>query len=86
MFFKTDDHETLALLERATRNALETIDARRLFAMHRNQAVCHLTVGDDSIDAILDVEPLFVAPDCFNSGISSDTAAIPAELERAEAS
>ena len=74
LFFKTDDHETLALLERATRNADETIDSRRLFAMHRNQAVCHLTCGDDSVDGVLDVEPLFVTPDCFH------------EFDRAEAS
>lgn len=86
LFFKTDDHETLALLERATRNATETIDARRLFAMHRNQAVCHLTCGDDSIDAIIEVEPLFVAPDAFNMSAAPEPAAQAEELERAEAS
>jgi len=42
--------------------------------MHRNQAVCHLTCGNDSVDGVLDVEPLFVTPDCFH------------EFDRAEAS
>jgi len=28
--------------------------------MHRNQALCHVTVGDDSVDAILTLQPLFV--------------------------
>jgi hypothetical protein len=31
--------------------------------MSRDQAMCHLTVGDDSIDAIVPLEPLFVIPD-----------------------
>jgi type IV secretory pathway TraG/TraD family ATPase VirD4 len=65
-FFKTDDHETLSLLERVVRNAHEPIDVRRLFSMHRNQAMCHVTVGDRSHDGVLELKPLFVTPDYFN--------------------
>jgi hypothetical protein len=62
IFFKTDDHETLSLLDRATRHSPGSISPSLLFGMNRDQAMCHLTVGDDSIDAIVPVEPLFVAP------------------------
>jgi hypothetical protein len=65
-FFKTDDHETLALLERVVRNSREPIDVKKLFSMHRNQAMCHLTIGDRSLDGVLELPPLFVTPDYFN--------------------
>ncbi len=60
MFFKTADGDTLDLLERVTRGSAEPLDARALLAMHRNQAICHLTVGDRSIDAALHCEPLIL--------------------------
>ena len=63
IFFKTDDHETLALLDRATHHSPGAISPSLLFGMSRDQAMCHLTVGDDSIDAIVPLEPLFVIPD-----------------------
>jgi hypothetical protein len=63
IFFKTDDDETLSLLDRATKHNANTIDSKRLFSMTRDQALCHLTVGDDSIDAILTMQPLFVTSD-----------------------
>jgi len=60
IFFKTDDDDTLAVLERATKHNANKIDTSELFSMHRNQALCHVTVGDDSVDAILTLQPLFV--------------------------
>jgi hypothetical protein len=30
--------------------------------MTRDQALCHVTVGDDSVDAILTMAPLFLGP------------------------
>jgi hypothetical protein len=62
-FFKTDDHETLATLVRATRYTKQKFDPSELFSMHRNQAIAHVTLGDRSLDAILDLQPLFVGPD-----------------------
>jgi type IV secretory pathway TraG/TraD family ATPase VirD4 len=66
IFFKTDDHDTLAILDRATRHASAKLDAGLLFAMNRNEAMCHLTVGDNSIDDVLSMRPLFVSPDYFH--------------------
>jgi hypothetical protein len=66
IFFKTDDHETLALLHRATRHSPGAISPSLLFGMNRDQAMCHLTVGDDSIDAIVPLDPLFLTPDYFS--------------------
>jgi hypothetical protein len=60
IFFKTDDDDTLAVLERATKHNASKIDTSELYAMNRNQALCHVTVGDDSVDAILTMEPLFI--------------------------
>ena len=60
IFFKTDDYDTLSLLERAVQHTTNKIDAHSLFAMTRNQALAHVTVGDHSVDAILTMEPLFV--------------------------
>ncbi|GAC1303457.1 MAG: hypothetical protein NVSMB19_13480 [Vulcanimicrobiaceae bacterium] len=63
IFFKTDDEDTLAVLERATRHNANKIDTSELFSMNRDQALCHVTVGDDSVDAILTMAPLFISPD-----------------------
>jgi hypothetical protein len=60
VFFKTDDDDTLAVLKRATQNNTTTIDASALFTMNRDQAFCHLTAGDVSLDAVLTLPPLFV--------------------------
>jgi hypothetical protein len=62
IFFKTDDFETLATLERATQHAEGGIGPRTLFKMNRNQAVCHVTAGDQSIDDVLTMKPLFITP------------------------
>src|SRR6202162_6466372 len=66
IFFKTDDHETLTLLERATRHSPGAVSPELLFGMDRDQAICHLTAGDQSIDAIVRLQPLFVTPDFLN--------------------
>ncbi len=63
IFFKTDDDDTLAVLERATKHNTNKIDTSELFSMNRNQALCHVTVGDDSVDAIITMKPLFVTAD-----------------------
>jgi hypothetical protein len=62
-FFKTDDHETLATLVRATQYTKQKFDPSELFSMHRNQAIAHVTTGDRSTDTILDLQPLYVSPD-----------------------
>ncbi|MBD5635825.1 MAG: type IV secretory system conjugative DNA transfer family protein [Candidatus Eremiobacteraeota bacterium] len=62
IFFKTDDDDTLAVLERATKHNASSFETSALFSMNRNQAFCHLTVGDDSVDAILTLDPLFITP------------------------
>jgi hypothetical protein len=61
IFFKTDDDDTLALLDRTTRHNTQRVDPSNLFAMNRNQALCHVTAGDESIDRILTMQPLFIA-------------------------
>jgi type IV secretory pathway TraG/TraD family ATPase VirD4 len=63
IFFKTDDDDTLAVLERATKHNVNKIDTSELFSMKRDQALCHVTVGDDSVDAILTMKPLFISAD-----------------------
>jgi hypothetical protein len=60
IFFKTDDDDTLAVLERATRHNTNTIDASALFTMNRDQAFFHVTAGDESIDAVVTLQPMFV--------------------------
>ncbi|MBD5657213.1 MAG: type IV secretory system conjugative DNA transfer family protein [Candidatus Eremiobacteraeota bacterium] len=60
IFFKTDDDDTLAVLTRATKHNANRVDTSSLFSMNRNQAMCHVTVGGDSVDAILTMEPLFI--------------------------
>jgi len=60
LFFKTDDDDTLALLDRTTRHNKQRLHPNHLFAMNRNQALCHVTAGDESIDRILTMQPLFI--------------------------
>ena len=62
IFFKTDDDPTLALLARATKYNANGIDPSVLFSMTRNQAYCHVTSGDNSIDAVLPLQPLYLTP------------------------
>jgi type IV secretory pathway TraG/TraD family ATPase VirD4 len=62
IFFKTDDEATLALLARATKYNANGIDPSVLFAMSRDQAFCHVTSGDNSIDAVLPLQPLYLTP------------------------
>jgi hypothetical protein len=78
IFFKTDDYDTLALLDRASKHCANRIDASTLFTMNRDQAMCHLTAGDESIDAILTLPPLFVTPNHFGAQESSLQSAIDA--------
>ncbi len=61
-FFKTDDDATLALLERATKYNANAIDPGVLFSMTRDQAFCHVTAGDCSIDAVVAMPPMYVTP------------------------
>ena len=61
MFFKTDDHETLATLIRATQHTKSGFKTEELFAMTRDQGVAHLTIGDRSVDAVMNLKPLFVS-------------------------
>jgi hypothetical protein len=35
--------------------------------MNRDQALCHVTVGDDSVDAILTMKPLYITLDAARS-------------------
>ncbi|GAC1304547.1 MAG: hypothetical protein NVSMB21_05160 [Vulcanimicrobiaceae bacterium] len=63
IFFKTDDDDTLAVLERATKHNANRIDTSELFSMRRDQALCHVTVGDHSVDAVLTMKPLFITPE-----------------------
>ncbi len=60
IFFKTDDDDTLAVLHRATRNNSASIDASALFAMKRDEAFCHVTAGDESIDTVLALPPMYL--------------------------
>ncbi len=62
IFFKTDDDATLALLARATKYNRNGIDPSVLFSMTRDQALCHVTAGDRSIDAVLPMKPMYVTP------------------------
>jgi type IV secretory pathway TraG/TraD family ATPase VirD4 len=63
IFFKTDDDDTLAVLERATKHNVNKLDTSELFSMNRDQALCHVTVGDDSVDAIITMKPLYITLD-----------------------
>jgi len=76
-FFKTDDHETLATLIRATQHTKSGFKTSELFGMTRDQGVAHLTVGDRSIDGVMDLEPLFVSVN--HIGASQEK---PAEVTR----
>ncbi len=62
MFFKTDDDATLSLLARATKYNVNCVDPSILFSMTRDEAFCHLTAGDRSIDAVLQMRPMYVTP------------------------
>ncbi len=66
IFFKTDDEDTLAVLERATKHNVNKLDTGVLFSMNRDQALCHVTVGDDSVDAVISLKPMYITPD-YNS-------------------
>ncbi len=72
IFFKTDDDDTLNVLERATKFNSNRVDISSLFSMNRNQALCHLTVGDDSVDAILTLKPLFITPDFSQQPVAEE--------------
>ncbi len=62
IFFKTDDDATLGLLARATKYNQNSVDPGVLFSMTRDQAFCHVTAGDRSIDAVVGMKPMYVAP------------------------
>jgi hypothetical protein len=74
LFFKTDDHETLATLIRATQHTKSGFKTEELFAMNRNQGVAHLTVGDQSVDGVIDLEPLFVSTNHIGGGSAAPAA------------
>jgi len=75
IFFKTDDHDTLTLLQRVTRHTSREDATTTLFSMKRDQAFCHVTVGDDSIDAIVAMEPLFISATLPNPVVDARGAA-----------
>jgi len=60
IFFKTDDQATLSAIDRASRRASDQQESRKLPAMHRDQALCHLTAGDITSSVILTMRKLFV--------------------------
>ncbi|MBC5801128.1 MAG: type IV secretory system conjugative DNA transfer family protein [Candidatus Eremiobacteraeota bacterium] len=62
IFFKTDDDATLGLLARATKYNKSSVDPGVLFSMTRDQAFCHVTAGDRSIDAVVGMKPMYVTP------------------------
>jgi len=65
IFFKTDDHDTLSLLDRVTRHSASA-EPSRLFGMTNGEAMCHVTVGDTSTDAVIPLDALYVQPDFFH--------------------
>jgi type IV secretory pathway TraG/TraD family ATPase VirD4 len=71
VFFKTDDHETLATLIRATQHTKKPFDTSELFAMSRDQGVVHATAGDRSVDAVVDLPPLFVSVNNLSTNASN---------------
>ncbi len=62
IFFKTDDEDTLAILTRVTQHNANRVAASDVFSMNRDQALCHVTVGDESVQAMLTMKPLFITP------------------------
>ncbi len=60
IFFKTDDDATLGLLARATKYNKSAVDPGVLFSMTRDEAFCHVTAGDRSIDAVIPMKPMYV--------------------------
>jgi type IV secretory pathway TraG/TraD family ATPase VirD4 len=75
IFFKTDDLDTLSILARATRHSSNGLDAGLLFAMKRDEAMCHLTVGDETFDDVLSLRPLFISPDYFHGAAALESVA-----------
>ena len=64
IFFKTDDEATVRLLARHSRHGGDSArELEVLRSMTRDQALCHVTAGDDTIEAVLDMNSLFVVPD-----------------------
>lgn len=63
MWFKTDDHDTLAVLDRVVSTSSDDFNSRTLFSMSRDQALVHLTAGDETIDSVVTLRPLFVTPE-----------------------
>ncbi len=80
LFFKTDDHETLATLIRATQHTKSGFKTEELFGMSRNQGIAHLTVGDQSFDGVMNLEPLFVAVNHIGGAAQAAAAAAPPRL------
>jgi type IV secretory pathway TraG/TraD family ATPase VirD4 len=74
IFFKTDDEDTLGVLERATKHNANKLDTGVLFSMSRDQALFHVTVGDQSVDAVIAVKPLYITPE-FKPGVAAEAAA-----------
>ncbi len=70
LFFKTDDDATLALLARATKYNVNGVDPSILFSMTRDQAFCHVTAGDHSIDAVLSLRPMYLSPELVQSKVT----------------
>lgn len=62
LLFKTDDIPTLHAFNEVLgyRDGGRTISAKSVFEMNRNQALCHITSGDKTIDEVLTMAPLFI--------------------------
>jgi hypothetical protein len=68
IFFKTDDHSTLSTLDRAARRLSDQIESRALLTMNRDQALCHLTSGDQTSNSIITMRKLFILDPFGQSG------------------
>jgi type IV secretory pathway TraG/TraD family ATPase VirD4 len=62
LFFKTDDEATHKTLQRSQRQIEHGTDPPDLFAMGRDEALCHVTTGDQTRGVVLTLEPLFILP------------------------
>ncbi len=62
LLFKTDDIPTLNAFNEVLgfRDGARSISAKSVFDMNRNQALCHITAGDKTIDEVLTMQPLFI--------------------------
>lgn len=67
IFFKTDDHDTLAVLDCAVAKTTKDFDSTTLFKMKRDEGLCHVTAGDETIDVVLPMLPLYVTPNYMSS-------------------